>query len=148
MKSQSIDEIIRRAMEEGKFDDLPGKGKPLELDENPHADPEWQAAHHILKSGGFSLPWIESLREIEDQLQATRAAMARTWAWYQSGLTQNKSPNQLNIELERATEKFHDQISAINQDIRSYNLEVPNERFQLQLINAEQEIKHIKGSQD
>ena len=28
---RSIDEQIRKAMEEGQFDNLPGKGKPLPL---------------------------------------------------------------------------------------------------------------------
>ena len=61
----NIEEHIRQAMQAGKFDDLPGKGKPLSLDENPLADPEWQLAFHMLKDAGFSLPWIESLKEIE-----------------------------------------------------------------------------------
>ena len=47
MPDLSIEEIIRRAIQEGKFDDLPGKGEPLQLDDNPHEDPEWRAAHHI-----------------------------------------------------------------------------------------------------
>ncbi|UCF26898.1 MAG: DUF1992 domain-containing protein, partial [Chloroflexota bacterium] len=72
MHNSSIEEIIRRAIEEGEFDDLPGKGKPLQLDQNPHQDPEWRAAHNMLKSGGFSLPWIESLGEIEVQMQDAR----------------------------------------------------------------------------
>ena len=51
---------IRRAMEEGKFDDLPGEGKPLRLENDPFEDPEWRMAHHVLRNGGFTLPWIEA----------------------------------------------------------------------------------------
>jgi DnaJ family protein C protein 28 len=137
MPDRSIEEVIRRAIQEGKFDDLPGKGKPLQLDQNPHADPEWCAAHHILKSGGFSLPWIESLRDIENNLQEARADLARTWAWYNAEHDQNLESNQRKLELNHAREKFREQIASINHDIRSYNLEVPHEKFQLQLINAE-----------
>jgi len=43
MSGSPIDEIIRRAIEEGQFDDLPGKGKPLRLDEDPNSDPAWRA---------------------------------------------------------------------------------------------------------
>jgi DnaJ family protein C protein 28 len=61
------DDPIKNAMQAGQFDDLPGKGKPLNLDGNPFADPEWELAHHVLKSGGFTLPWIETRRQIEKE---------------------------------------------------------------------------------
>ena len=76
MPSFSVEEIIRRAIEEGEFDDLPGKGKPLVIVDNPHQDPGWWAAHHILKSSGFSLPWIEALRVIDINLQRARDQLA------------------------------------------------------------------------
>jgi DnaJ family protein C protein 28 len=75
------EEQIRRAMEEGQFDNLPGKGKPLNLDENPYEDPEWRMAHHILHNSGFSLPWIETRREIETNLEAARTSIKTTWDW-------------------------------------------------------------------
>jgi DnaJ homolog subfamily C member 28 len=74
-----IDDAIEKAMREGKFDDLPGKGKPLSLDENPHEDPDWRLAHHVLKNGGFSLPWIETRKEIEDETGRARQALRRAW---------------------------------------------------------------------
>jgi len=55
----NAEEQIRRAIEEGKFDNLPGKGKPLNLEQNPFEDPEWRLANHVLITSGFSLPWIE-----------------------------------------------------------------------------------------
>lgn len=75
MQRLSIDEIIRQAMEEGKFDDLPGKGKPLNLDQDPHEDPDWRVAHHMLKSAGFSLPWIERLKEIQVEIDQARQVL-------------------------------------------------------------------------
>ena len=73
----NIEEHLRKAIEEGKFDNLPGKGKPLHLDEaNPHADPEWELAYHMLKECGFSLPWIETIHEIEKDIDAARKESA------------------------------------------------------------------------
>ena len=62
---RSLDEQIRRAMKDGTFDDLPGKGKPLSLEGNPHEDPAWRLAYRMLRSGGHTLPWIEKREEIE-----------------------------------------------------------------------------------
>jgi hypothetical protein len=69
------DEQIRRAMQEGQFEDLPGQGRPLQLDEDPFEDPDWRLAHHMLRSAGYSLPWIETRREIEADLAAARLAL-------------------------------------------------------------------------
>ncbi len=67
---KDIDDAIQKAMQAGQFDDLPGKGKPLNLDENPFADPEWELAQHVLKSSGYTLPWIETRQQIERELEA------------------------------------------------------------------------------
>lgn len=146
MPDKSVEEIIRRAMQEGKFDDLPGKGKPLQLDQNPHEDPEWQAAHYILKTGGFSLPWIESLNEIETNLLNARRTLSQAWKWHQGDNGYQIDPHLLETEWERSVDTFLEQVESINKKIRSFNLEVPNIRFQLPLINANQEIERITGS--
>ena len=39
-----IEEEISRAMREGKFSNLAGKGKPLRLEDDQFADPEWRLA--------------------------------------------------------------------------------------------------------
>ena len=146
MPDKSVEEIIRRAMQEGKFDDLPGKGKPLQLDQNPHEDPEWHAAYYILKSGGFSLPWIESLNEIETNLLNVRKALSQAWKWRKGASGDQIEPQLLETEWERSVDTFQEQVESINKQIRSYNLEVPNVRFQLPLVNANQEIERITRS--
>ena len=56
---------INEAIENGEFDDLPGKGKPLNLDEYfncPEAD---RAANSLLKNANAVPPEVELLKEIE-----------------------------------------------------------------------------------
>lgn len=144
MPDLSIEEIIRQAMQDGKFDNLPGKGKPLQLDQDAHEDPEWRTAYHILKTSGFTLPWIESLREIETQLEQAHADLARSWNWCQ----EHPDKPYLDVEWERAVETFRNQIGLINKRIREYNLEVPSERFQRPIIDPDKEIKCLTNSPD
>jgi len=66
---------IEEAMQEGKFDDLPGKGKPLPLDEEWFAPPELRPALRLLKSAGVLPDWMERAREIE----RLRAECDRLW---------------------------------------------------------------------
>ena len=58
-----IEELIQEAQERGEFANLPGTGKPLELDDNPYAGDKTMA-YHILKSNGFAPPEIELANEI------------------------------------------------------------------------------------
>ena len=143
MGNISIDEIIRRAMEAGQFDNLPGKGKPLNLEDNPHEDPAWRMAHHVLRNGGFSLPWIETLHEIETGLEEARLALRRVWAWRETSLSEGKDFQWVEAEWQRAVGAFQEQITSLNKRIQSYNLEVPNDRFQRQPLNAEGEFEKI-----
>lgn len=139
MPQYSLEEIIRQAMQEGKFDNLPGKGKPLHLEDNPHQDPEWRVAHHMLKSGGYSLPWIDLLSEINDNLQNARQILARDWKWR----TNDNNALNNNPDWQDALNLFEQRIQEINQQIRTYNLAVPNTRFQITLINTQKEIDRI-----
>lgn len=76
---QIVERRIREAIEMGAFDNLPGHGKPLELeDEGP--DRENWLANKVLKNAGCLPPWIEVAREIdaiEDDLAALQARHER-----------------------------------------------------------------------
>jgi len=142
----NIEEHIRRAMEEGQFENLPGKGKPLRLDDNPLEDPEWRMANHIMRNSGFSLPWIEKNREIEAALVTARETLARWWAWSQASTGEEYSARFVEEEWQRAVLKFRDEIHAINQQIVSYNLEAPSPQFQRQPLSAERELVRLTAS--
>jgi DnaJ-like protein len=58
----AVDKQIREAEERGEFDNLPGKGKPLRLD---NWDAEWGMAYHVLKNAGETLPWIALGQDID-----------------------------------------------------------------------------------
>ncbi|MFZ2096670.1 MAG: DUF1992 domain-containing protein, partial [Anaerolineales bacterium] len=99
----NIEELLRQAMAEGKFDNLPGKGKPLQPDaNNPHADPGWELAYKILKDAGFSLPWIETIREIKADIEAGRSDLRCAWEWYQAAIGESSSASFASAEWERS----------------------------------------------
>jgi hypothetical protein len=56
---------IQEAIERGEFDDLPGKGNPLELGENDRTVPaELRMAYRMLKNAGLLPPEVELHKEI------------------------------------------------------------------------------------
>jgi len=144
----NIEELLRQAMEEGKFDNLPGKGKPLRLDENnPHVNSDWELAYHIIKEAGYTLPWIETLHEIENDLDIARQELLRAWNWRNKSLSADFPKVYVNAEWDGALEVFQDKLDQLNKRIRDYNLEVPNARFQRPVLYFEQEVEKIKSMQ-
>ncbi|MBJ9325167.1 DnaJ family domain-containing protein [Citrobacter portucalensis] len=51
------------AQSKGEFDDLPGTGKPLTLDDDSHVPPELRAGYRLLKNAGCLPPELEQRRE-------------------------------------------------------------------------------------
>lgn len=62
MLSWLADQKIEEAMRKGEFDDLPGKGKPLELEDLSHVPEELRSAYKLMKNANI-IPEELSLRQ-------------------------------------------------------------------------------------
>ncbi len=60
-----IEEKILEAIEKGEFDNLPGSGKPLDLDAYFSTPADVRLGYSVLKSAGCVPPEVELGREIE-----------------------------------------------------------------------------------
>lgn len=71
---------IAEAVERGELDDLPGAGKPLQLDDDDFVPPELRMAYRMLKNAGFVPPEVELRRDlhaVEEALNAEQDPEAR-----------------------------------------------------------------------
>lgn len=59
-----IESRIKKAQEDGAFDDLPGRGLPLNLDGDPRVPEELRMAHKVLKNAGCLPPEVQLRKEI------------------------------------------------------------------------------------
>lgn len=60
---QLAEKHILDALRQGELDNLPGSGKPLQLDDDKHVPAELRAGYRILKNSGFLPPELEMRRE-------------------------------------------------------------------------------------
>lgn len=72
--SRLAENRILEAIESGEFDNLRGKGQPLNLDDDSHIPPELRMAYKILKNADCLPPELILRREVM-QLQDLVAAM-------------------------------------------------------------------------
>ena len=70
------EERIREAQSRGEFDDLPGAGAPLDLEDDAMVPEELRAAYRLLKNAGYVPPELEIHREIREIEQLLKAATA------------------------------------------------------------------------
>lgn len=62
------EERIREAQDRGEFDNLPGQGQPLQLEDDSHVPEELRMAYKLLRNGGYLPPEIEERKEIDSLL--------------------------------------------------------------------------------
>jgi len=103
-----VERKIREAQERGAFDNLPGQGRPLRLDDNPYAR-DWALAFKILKDHDFAPPWVEASREMEQALEALRRA----------------EPPRRAGDRAAARRAYLERVEAANARIDHFNLLVP-----------------------
>lgn len=80
---KGLEKTITEAQEEGKFDDLPGKGKPLVIDTSPDA-----VVRGLLKEANVSLApeWARLATDIDRLMEEEQQLLQRYAATYQADL--------------------------------------------------------------
>ena len=73
--SKIVEERIQRAQEEGIFDNLPGKGKPLQLDDDHGIPEDLRLTYKILKNANCLPIEMELRKEIFSLRQLLDAAI-------------------------------------------------------------------------
>ncbi|EOA21964.1 hypothetical protein CARUB_v10002463mg [Capsella rubella] len=121
-------------MEEGHFENLPGKGKPLNLHTNPHADPAEDTLYRILNKNGFAPEWVELNKEIRNKAKEWRVSLKKAWTMK---LKEDQSG------WEERSDLLKKELKQINNMVFRYNLIVPFGR-QMFGLKWEKEIDGLK----
>lgn len=94
MTLKAVEEQIRQARERGEFDNLRGRGKPLDHSDYFSQPEELRIAHHVLRNAGFVPEQVELRREIGELQErykhsadaSEREALVRQISWRQAKL--------------------------------------------------------------
>lgn len=134
----TVEEQVRQAFQSGEFDNLPGKGRPLNLSENPFAAGQ-EAAFSILHNNGFTPGWIEEKRQIEEELAESRRLLGRAWQ-------RHDGSDWGQQQWRRAVTVFETEIAKLNQRIRTYNLKAPSATVHLLHLDAAAETEAVRDA--
>lgn len=138
-----MEKKIREAIEAGEFDNLPGKGQPLDLKENPFEDPDLRMVHKLLRDAGFAPAWIEERKDIEATFALAREKLSRARAIYKpAGITPDDTAWLRNVTEFRAL------VAELNSRIKLYNLKAPATVFHKRLFDADRVIHDLAETKD
>lgn len=122
---------IEEAIAEGAFDNLRGRGKPLNA-----SDLETPLDIRILKNAGIAPEWIQVSKEIESLREECRNLFERTGREYQRRRERAESPSDSSAEREQRIESFLQwlaksrdnylrSLKRVNSEILKINIQAP-----------------------
>jgi len=112
---------IQDAIDEGLFDNLPGRGKPLDLSTNPFEPPGMGAVNRLLKHNKVLPLWLLLEQEIEASRALALATLAR-WEASEPGLRGTADYARLRAA---AREAYARHLKQTNDLILKYNYSSP-----------------------
>lgn len=139
-----ITEQLDEAAAKGAFDDLPGKGRPLRLNECPNEPDDMRMANKLLKDNNLSPAWIGDRRAILADVEKLRTAMRREWEETRLRLeTPGVDPSALQSAWARARARWEARIAELNRRIVSLNIALPVWRLELHRLRLREEMDRI-----
>jgi len=144
-----VEEQIYDAMERGLFDNLPGYGKPLKLDDNPYAG-DREMGYHLLKNNGYAPSEVELIKDIRTTRERVEAKIEHVVKRGKTLRTRRVPPfpsekRAFNISVEKAAVEYEQTLQNINKKILTLNIQTPSALHQTPL-NVEKLVTQFRDS--
>jgi hypothetical protein len=123
-----VGQRIEQAMHEGAFENLPGNGKPLNLNKNPYVPEDRQMAYKLLENNDLAPGWIRERTSTLSVIEAFRGEIhtaVHTQLAALQGTTDHATIDQLRASWTTRLATWRDTIIALNKRIESVNIQQP-----------------------
>jgi len=140
-----IDDLIQDGQDKGIFDNLPGKGKPLNLKKSVYGA-ELDLAHKLMKENDLAPAWIMSRNQILEKIASLRNEVQRKWERHEREfriIQDIVHRDGLTISWDDACLKWLGDIEKINKQISDFNLKRPVDNMELLKLDLESELKRV-----
>jgi hypothetical protein len=143
-----INRRIEEAMQRGDFDNLRGKGKPLNTAPDPHVPPDMQMANSLLKNNDLSPAWISDRAAVLALIERFRARLAEATADFAQARAEASTPQrgqQLDELWGRYLAAWRAEVVEINKRILTQNLKQPVTFLEIIPLRLEDELKRVNN---
>ncbi len=140
-----IDRSIRKAIEEGEFNNLPGEGKPLKLDDDPNTPDDMKLAYKILRENDLAPDWIVQGKDLTAKYDKLLEDIRRAVRAYKRSQANPSELLQGETAWQAAQKRLSSEVEKLNREIMTYNLKVPPGVAHRAIINFQREITQLLG---
>ena len=132
-----VDIAIRKAMEAGEFNNLPGEGQPLDLNTNPYVPAHMQLAYKIMKENGIAPDWIVQSKTLTAKLDS----------WHSRLTAAHKTYTKTNnvVTWLTAKEKLGEDAEKLNKELVAFNLKLPRGVAHRPLLNLRIAVERLSS---
>lgn len=142
-----ITEQLDEAAANGAFENLPGKGQPLRLDQFPNEPDDMRMANKLLKDNNLTPTWIGDRKALLAEIELLRAEMKRRWELTCAGVEAAGSERDaLARSWRRCVTDWDARIGELNRRIVSLNVSLPIWRMELHRLRLDEELKRVGAS--
>jgi DnaJ family protein C protein 28 len=144
-----IEEQIHEAQKRGEFDNLPGAGKPLNLDDGSYAG-DRALGYSLLKSNGYAPREVELSKEIRTAAERAEVKLAKVRHQGQALRSRRVPPfpsekRAFNASLEKALTEYERTLHSLNSRILTLNLSAPV-AMHIPMFEVEQRVQQFRDS--
>ncbi|KPL88981.1 DnaJ family domain-containing protein [Herpetosiphon geysericola] len=128
---------IQAAMEDGMFDNLPGEGQPIDLNDDMYIPADMRMAFRVMKGNEQGSPWGSAQHDYNNHMNR-----------YQIWLRNNRetwATTSFN-EQERLRQELHIWVRDLNTIIHQLNAMVPNDKLRVGLVVYERELRALESA--
>ena len=140
-----IEDMIEDGRRRGLFEDLPGKGKPLDLEQNIYEGSS-ALANKLMKANEIKPAWLSQRMDVSEKIDQLRVEMRRTWTRYRTSFEQSQGETHrqaLSLGWDDMCCRWQKSIEKLNKEIETYNLKRPNGQMELFKLRLDDELERI-----
>ncbi len=136
-----IEELIQEGQERGLFANLPGQGKPLNLQKNPY-EKDMELANKLLKENDLPPAWILQRKRILAGIDQLRADIRRQWAWHERAFAAAPAEDKgrLTISWDDYCREWSARVADLNRQIENFNLKRPLDHLEILKLHLDREL--------
>jgi DnaJ homolog subfamily C member 28 len=145
-----VEDLIQDGQERGVFDNLKGKGKPLDLKGNLY-EGDRKLANELMKEHDIVPLWLARRNSVVLLIEEFRGIIGRVWGRHEQAyrLAQDDGRRKaLALSWSAQCRAWEGEIKEINKQIEDYNLRRPGQGMEMLKLRLDDELKRAGASRE
>lgn len=142
-----MDDLIEDGRRRGLFDDLPGRGRPLNLNKHVYEGGN-SLANQLMKDNDVRPAWLSHRLDVVAKVDGLREEIGRTWDRYREAFERAHAGSHrpaLRLGWEDNCRRWQEAMDGLNREIERYNLKRPAGQPEVYKLRLDDELKRANA---